>query len=161
MSSKSGMECPINKAVELFNKKWTIQLIRDMFFGKKQFKDFPEDKPNLSNKVLSQRLKEMEEKGLIEKRIINTSPVSTEYHLTEYGKKSNKVIYELAAFIVESPNYPEYKNNKEELKKTFETTLNIKNKICNVSCVTYTSIQNYLKGMHKSFHQALPKLFFY
>ena len=127
MSSKSGMECPINKAVELFNKKWTIQLIRDMFFGKKQFKDFPEDKPNLSNKVLSQRLKEMEEKGLIEKRIINTSPVSTEYHLTEYGKKSNKVIYELVAFIVESPNYPEYKNNKEELKKTFETTLNIKN----------------------------------
>ena len=87
MSSKSGMECPINKAVELFNKKWTIQLIRDMFFGKKQFKDFQEDKPNLSNKVLSQRLKEMEEKGLIEKRIINTSPVSTEYHLTEYGKK--------------------------------------------------------------------------
>ena len=82
MSSKSGMECPINKAVELFNKKWTIQLIRDMFFGKKQFKDFQEDKPNLSNKVLSQRLKEMEEKGLIEKRIINTSPVSTEYHLT-------------------------------------------------------------------------------
>lgn len=80
MSSKSGMECPINKAVELFNKKWTIQLIRDMFFGKKQFKDFQEDKPNLSNKVLSQRLKEMEEKGLIEKRIINTSPVSTEYH---------------------------------------------------------------------------------
>lgn len=100
MSSKSGMECPINKAVELFNKKWTIQLIRDMFFGKKQFKDFQEDKPNLSNKVLSQRLKEMEEKGLIEKRIINTSPVSTEYHLTEYGKKLNKVIYELAAFIV-------------------------------------------------------------
>ena len=93
MSSKSGMECPINKAVELFNKKWTIQLIRDMFFGKKQFKDFQEDKPNLSNKVLSQRLKEMEEKGLIEKRIINTSPVSTEYHLTEYGKKLNKVIY--------------------------------------------------------------------
>ena len=127
MSSKSGMECPINKAVELFNKKWTIQLIRDMFFGKKQFKDFQEDKPNLSNKVLSQRLKEMEEKGLIEKRIINTSPLSTEYHLTEYGKKLNKVIYELAAFIVESPNYPEYKNNKEELKKTFETTLNIKN----------------------------------
>ena len=127
MSSKSGMECPINKAVELFNKKWTIQLIRDMFFGKKQFKDFQEDKPNLSNKVLSQRLKEMEEKGLIEKRIINTSPVSTEYHLTEYGKKLNKVIYELADFIVESPNYPEYKNNKEELKKTFETTLNIKN----------------------------------
>lgn len=127
MDSKSGMECPINKAVELFNKKWTIQLIRDMFFGKKQFKEFQEDKPNLSNKVLSQRLKEMEEKGLIEKRIINTSPVSTEYHLTEYGKKLNKVIYELAVFIVESPNYPEYKKNKEELKKTFETTLNIKN----------------------------------
>ncbi len=127
MSSNTGIECPINKAVELFNKKWTIQLIRDMFFGKKQFKDFQEDKPNLSNKVLSQRLKELEERGLVEKKIINTSPLTTEYHLTEYGQKLNKIIYELAAFIVESPEYPEYKNNKEELKKTFETTLNIIN----------------------------------
>ena len=34
MSSKSGMECPINKAVELFNKKWTIQLIRHVLWKK-------------------------------------------------------------------------------------------------------------------------------
>jgi len=123
---KSGVECPINRAVELFNKKWTIQLIRDMFFGKKQFKEFQEDKPDLSNKVLSQRLKEMEAKGLIEKRVVNTSPVSTEYHLTEQGQKLNKVIYELAIFILDNPNYPEYnKNNKDQIKELFKNTLKV------------------------------------
>lgn len=63
-----GVDCPVNKAVELFNKKWTIQIIRDMFFGKKHFKEFLEDKPGLSNKVLSNCLKEMEENGLIQKK---------------------------------------------------------------------------------------------
>ena len=80
---KSEFAYPIDKAVVLFNKKWTIELIRDMFFGKKQFKEFQEDKPNLSNKVLSQRLKELENNGLVEKRVLNTSPISTEYYLTD------------------------------------------------------------------------------
>lgn len=119
--------CPIDKAVILFNKKWTIQLIRDMFFGKKQFKEFQEDKPNLSNKVLSQRLKELEANGLVEKKVLNTSPISTEYHLTNYGKKLNKVIYELAVFILDESDYDEYKseNVKNQIKNNFKQALEI------------------------------------
>jgi DNA-binding HxlR family transcriptional regulator len=60
--------CPVDRTLNLFNKKWSIQIIRDMFFGKKHFKEFKEDKPNLSNKVLSSCLKELEENGLIEKK---------------------------------------------------------------------------------------------
>lgn len=119
--------CPIDKAVILFNKKWTIQLIRDMFFGKKQFKEFQEDKPNLSNKVLSQRLKELEANGLVEKKVLNTSPISTEYHLTNYGKKLNKVIYELAVFVLDESDYDEYKseNVKNQIKNNFKQALEI------------------------------------
>ena len=54
---KSECTCPIDKAVVLFNKKWTIQLIIDMFFGKKQFKEFQEDKPDLSNKFCHKDLR--------------------------------------------------------------------------------------------------------
>ena len=65
-----------------------------MFFGKKHFKEFQEDKPNLSNKVLSNCLKELEENGLIEKRVLNRTPVSTENHLTEYGKSMSRIVHE-------------------------------------------------------------------
>ena len=124
---KSECACPIDKAVVLFNKKWTIQLIRDMFFGKKQFKEFQEDKPDLSNKVLSQRLKELENNGLVEKKVLNTTPISSEYHLTEYGKKLNRVIYELAVFILDESDFVEYKDEevKNQIKNNFKQSLNI------------------------------------
>ena len=124
---KCECTCPIDKAVVLFNKKWTIQLIRDMFFGKKQFKEFQEDKPDLSNKVLSQRLKELENNGLVEKKVLNTTPISSEYHLTEYGKKLNRVIYELAVFILDESDFVEYKDEevKNQIKNNFKQALNI------------------------------------
>ena len=124
---KSECACPIDKAVVLFNKKWTIQLIRDMFFGKKQFKEIQEDKPDLSNKVLSQRLKELENNGLVEKKVLNTTPISSEYHLTEYGKKLNRVIYELAVFILDESDFVEYKDEevKNQIKNNFKQALNI------------------------------------
>ena len=123
---KVQFRCPIDKVVGLFNKKWTIQIIRDMFFGKKQFSEFKEDKPNLSNKVLSQRLKELEETKIIEKKIIETHPVKTEYYLTDYGRSLNRVIYEIAMFSLNS-GFEEYsdKDKREEIRTLFKDTLNI------------------------------------
>ena len=98
-----------------------------MFFGKKRFKEFKEGKPNLSNKVLSDCLKNLENNGVIEKRILNSTPVTTEYHLTELGKSLNRVIYELAVFALENC---EDKGCAEEstrvrIKKSFKETLQI------------------------------------
>lgn len=118
--------CPVDRTLSLINKKWSIQIIRDMFFGKKHFKEFKEDKPNLSNKVLSSCLKELEENGLIEKHVLNTTPVSTEYYLTEYGKSMNRIIYELAMFTLEDEKDKVYsEETKNNLKSTFRETLNI------------------------------------
>ena len=120
--------CPVDKAMELLNKKWSIQIIRDLFFGKKHFNEFKEDKPNLSNKVLSNCLKELEKNEIIEKRIISTSPTLTEYSLTEKGQALNKVIYELAIFTLEKCEYDEYKSKetKRNIKNLFKNTLKIK-----------------------------------
>ena len=76
--SSEKIICPVDRTLNLFNKKWCIQIIRDMFFGKKHFKEFKEDKPNLSNKVLSSCLKELEENGLIEKKVLNNSSYNRE-----------------------------------------------------------------------------------
>lgn len=66
-----------------------------VFGKKKHFLEFKEDKPNLSNNVLSDTLKSMEKNNLILKKVSNNS---TEYHLTDRGLKLNKVLYELAVF---------------------------------------------------------------
>lgn len=118
--------CPIQNAVQLFNKKWSILIIRDMFFGKKQFSEFKEGK-DILNKVLSSCLKDLEEKKIIEKRVMDTTPVTTEYHLTEAGKHLNKVLYELASFILDSDLFEEYKSPevKESIKNQFKEALDI------------------------------------
>lgn len=120
------MVCPVDKTLNLISKKWSIQIIRDMFFGKKHFKDFKEDKPKLSNKVLSSCLKDLEENGLIEKKVLNTTPVTTEYYLTDYGRSMNRIVYELAMFTLDDElddTYP--KDKRAELKETFKQRLNI------------------------------------
>ena len=118
--------CPVDVTLNLINKKWSIQIIRDMFFGKKHFKEFKEDKPKLSNKVLSNCLKELEENGLIEKVVLNTTPVTTEYYLTEYGKSMNRIVYELAIFTLYDENDNTYSDEtRSELKNTFKEVLEI------------------------------------
>lgn len=118
--------CPVDVTLNLFNKKWSIQIIRDMFFGKKHFNEFKEDKPKLSNKVLSNCLKELEENGLIEKVVLNTTPVTTEYHLTEYGKSMNRIVYELAMFTLYDENDNTYSDEtRSELKNRFREVLEI------------------------------------
>lgn len=122
--SSEKIICPVDRTLNLFNKKWCIQIIRDMFFGKKHFKEFKEDKPNLSNKVLSSCLKELEENGLIEKKVLNTTPVTTEYYLTEYGQSMNRIVYELAMFTLNDENsYSD--ETRAELIDNFRKTLKI------------------------------------
>ena len=96
-----------------------------MFFGKKHFKEFKEDKPKLSNKVLSNCLKELEENGLIEKKVLNTTPITTEYYLTEYGKSMNRIVYELAMFTLDNNDRSYSEETKKELKNNFKQTLKI------------------------------------
>ena len=125
MESKN-IVCPVDKTLNLINKKWSIQIIRDLFFGKKHFKEFKEDKPKLSNKVLSNCLKELEENGLIRKEVLNTTPITTEYYLTDYGKSMNRIVYELAMFTLHDKNDNSYSDEtRDELKNAFKEKLEI------------------------------------
>lgn len=92
--------CHIDVALKYVGKKWSIELIKDMFFGMSHFNEFLQANPDLSAKVLSQRLKELEKNGIVEKKVISVTPLSIEYRLTDKGKALNKVIYELANFAM-------------------------------------------------------------
>lgn len=117
--------CPVDRTLSLINKKWSIQTIRDLFFGKKHFKEFKEGK-DISNKVLSSCLADLEKNGLIEKKVLDTKPISTEYSLTDYGKSMNRIIYELAMFTLADEKDKVYsEKTKEQLKENFKQTLEI------------------------------------
>ena len=113
--------CPIELVVDLFRKKWVIHIIRDLFYGKTRFNEFKEGKPELSNKVLSNCLKDMEDNGLIHKVVDKFDKRDIRYKLTDKGKSLNKVLYEIAMLTVESGNYSD--KLKDELKISFRENL--------------------------------------
>ena len=113
--------CPIELVVDLFRKKWVIHIIRDLFYGKTRFNEFKEGKPELSNKVLSNCLKDMEKHGLIHKIVDKCDKKDIRYMLTDKGKSLNKILYEIAMLTVDSGNYPE--KLKNDLKIDFQERL--------------------------------------
>ena len=122
-----GPSCPIDSTLELIGRKWVIAIIRDMFMGKKHFNEFKKDKPNLTNSVLSDTLKFMEKKDLIEKRIIDDDGRrTTEYYLTDKSKKLNIIIYDLVLYGINVLNCltdesDDFQNNfKEKYKELLE-----------------------------------------
>jgi DNA-binding HxlR family transcriptional regulator len=94
--------CPVSTALKYVGKKWSIEIIKNMFFGTKSFTEFLQINPQLSGKVLSQRLKELEANGIITKDITCKSPLKIEYNLTQKGQKLNRVIFELAVFAMQT-----------------------------------------------------------
>jgi DNA-binding HxlR family transcriptional regulator len=89
--------CPTKFALKLF-KKWSIEIVRDIWFGKERFSDILKANPGLSTKVLSQRLRELEGYDIIEKFIISKTPLRAVYQLTEKGRALNRIMYDLAMF---------------------------------------------------------------
>lgn len=92
--------CPVKTSLKYVGKRWTLELVRDMVFGKKRFKDFIDANPRLTSKVLAQRLKELEINQIVNKTVYEESN-RTEYTLTVKGYRLSRVLYELAMFSYE------------------------------------------------------------
>jgi len=100
VSRFSFRRCPIELSMEQLGRKWAIPIIRDLFNGRTRFKEFLESNPELSAKVLSTRLRDLQGHGIIEKRVVRTTPLLIEYGLTEKGRALGDVLYSLALFSI-------------------------------------------------------------
>ena len=117
----SDNTCPINSVNELLGRKWIFGIMKDLFFGKTHFNEFKKDKPDLSNVVLSDNLKYLENNGLIYKKIIDDDIYKTEYCLTEKGRNMNKLIYEMVIFgLYELESDLRDDEFKDEIKKGYK-----------------------------------------
>ena len=78
--------CPkFESAFELLGKRWTGLIIRVLLNGSKRFKDMSQLIPNLSDRVLSERLRDLEEAEIVKRNVYPETPVRIEYELTEKG----------------------------------------------------------------------------
>lgn len=85
--------CPrYENAIELLGKKWTALLLRILLDGPKRFSEFKLQVPDLSDRLLSERLQELEEYEIIVREVHNTRPVLVEYRLTEKGHSLQPVV---------------------------------------------------------------------
>lgn len=91
-------KCPIASTLDLIGDKWTLIIIRDLFFGKKIFREFCESPEKIPTNILADRLKKLEKYKLIHKSIYQTNPKRYEYHLTESGNELRSVIKVIAGW---------------------------------------------------------------
>ena len=90
--------CPIETTFRIIGKRWTVLIIREILRGNTQFNRFMENIEGISPKVLTERLRQLEQLGIIRRRIVSEYPVRVEYSLTDIGKEFEPVLLSAASF---------------------------------------------------------------
>ncbi len=89
------VECSIEKALDILGGKWTFLIIRDLFDGPRRFGELRKSLAGVSPKTLSDRLKELEQKGVVTRTAYPTIPPTVIYELTEKGMSLKPIIKEM------------------------------------------------------------------
>jgi DNA-binding HxlR family transcriptional regulator len=88
--------CPVfQRAVEVIGKRWTGAIVRSMLSGSVRFSEILAGVPGLSDRLLSERLRELEAEGIVERHVYPETPVRIEYELTEKGRELEAIVYAL------------------------------------------------------------------
>lgn len=77
--------CPVETTLMLISNRWTVLIIRDLLEGTKRFGELKKSIGSISQKVLTANLRDMEESGLVIRRVYAEVPPKVEYTLTETG----------------------------------------------------------------------------
>jgi DNA-binding HxlR family transcriptional regulator len=87
-----------HRAVELIGKRWSGAIVAVLLEGPLHFSEIRRLVPEISDRLLSERLKELEAEGLVERRVIDGSPVRTEYSLSRKGQALEPAVRTLQAW---------------------------------------------------------------
>jgi DNA-binding HxlR family transcriptional regulator len=91
----SDVICPILYVLDILSAKWTIEILREMFIKPTRTRRFLSLIPGLSMKTLRERLKALEEQGLIKRTVYPDTPLRVEYSLTSKGRELYQVLLSL------------------------------------------------------------------
>ncbi len=91
--------CPtFHHAVEILGRRWTGAIVRSLLAGKTRFREILDTVPGLSDRLLSERLKELEGEGIVERIVHPETPVRVEYVLTDKGRALGDVVRSVSAW---------------------------------------------------------------
>ena len=97
MGATYGQFCPVAKAMELLDERWTLLVVRELLAGSERFNDLRRGLPRMSPSLLSKRLRELERAGVVWRRAADGSP---RYELTEAGSELRPVVEALGRWGV-------------------------------------------------------------
>jgi DNA-binding HxlR family transcriptional regulator len=93
MAKSYDLDCPVARTLDIVGERWTLLILRDLFrLGPRKFSEFQEAFLGLAPNTLSDRLKTLEESGVVESRMYERHPPRVEYLLTEKGRALGPVL---------------------------------------------------------------------
>jgi DNA-binding HxlR family transcriptional regulator len=108
MEASDSAFCPrYHHAVELIGRRWTGAILRAMLSGRCRFSEIAAAVPGLSDRLLSERLKELESEGIVVRQVFPETPVRIEYVLTEKGHALDAATRAVAEWAQRWVSFPE------------------------------------------------------
>lgn len=98
--------CGIAHASDLLGQRWALLVVRELLLGPKRFTDLRAGIPDISPNVLGQRLRELEESGIVRRRKLAPPAAAQVYELTEWGRQLEPAILSLGRWASGSPSFP-------------------------------------------------------
>lgn len=100
-----GDGCSSAHALDLVGERWALLIVRDLLFGPKRFTDLHAGLPQSSPNVLTQRLRELEEAGVVRRRRLPPPVSANVYELTEWGTQLEPILLGLQRWGAASPTF--------------------------------------------------------
>lgn len=101
-NKKGEIKCPVTGMLQIIGGKWKPVILYCLKSEKRRFGEISARIPNISRKVLTEQLKELEEDGLLTRKQYNEIPPRVEYELTELGKSLDPVLNEMEKWGMEN-----------------------------------------------------------
>jgi DNA-binding HxlR family transcriptional regulator len=101
-----GDGCGIAHALDLVGERWALLAVRELVLGPKRFTDIRGGLPNASPNVLAQRLRELEQAGIVRRRKLPPPAGSWVYELTDWGRELEPIVRSFGLWALRSPSFP-------------------------------------------------------
>jgi DNA-binding HxlR family transcriptional regulator len=104
-----GDACRFAYALDLVGERWALLVVRELLLGPKRFTDLRRGLPHASPNILAERLRELEQGGVVHRRKLPPPAAAQVYELTEWGRELEPVVTRLGAWGARSPLPPEHR----------------------------------------------------
>lgn len=90
--AKVYTSCPVEYTASIISNKWKIIILRDLITGTKRYNELNRSVVGISAKVLTQNLKDLEQDGIVNRKVYPVVPPKVEYSLTSKGEELKRVL---------------------------------------------------------------------